>query len=55
MLKVLAECKECGKVYEVGVKDCCSDYCFKKNIQKRINEAVENDTSHTKKISRDDS
>jgi hypothetical protein len=46
----LAKCKECGSEYETGIKDFCSEQCFKKNIQKRINEATENDTSHTNKI-----
>ena len=42
-------CKECGKAYEVGVKDCCSNECFRKNVQKRIDEATKNDESHIKK------
>jgi hypothetical protein len=46
----LAKCKECGGEYETGIKDFCSEKCFKKNIQKRINEATVNDTSHTNKI-----
>ena len=46
----LAKCNECGIEYETGVKDFCSEECFKKNIQKRINEATKNDMSHTSKI-----
>ena len=34
----MAQCKECGSEYEVGVREFCSDECFKINIQKRINE-----------------
>jgi len=49
----MAKCKECGSDYEVGVKDFCSYECFKKNIQNRINEAVANDDSHIKNISKD--
>ncbi len=48
-------CKECSSEYDIGIKDFCSEDCFKKNIQKRINEATKNDTSHTDKISKDDS
>ncbi|MFQ5496726.1 MAG: hypothetical protein ACE5DU_02440 [Nitrosopumilus sp.] len=49
----MAKCKECDNEYEVGVKGFCSDECFKKNIQNRINEAVANDDSHTTNISKD--
>lgn len=51
----MVECKECGSTYEVGVKDWCSEECFKKNIQKRINVATQNEKSHTSKISIEDS
>jgi len=51
----MAKCKECGKDYEIGTKDCCSDECFKENIQKRINKATENNRSHTQNISKDES
>ncbi|MDH3311741.1 MAG: hypothetical protein OEM28_01175 [Nitrosopumilus sp.] len=47
--------KECGKGYDIRIKDFCFDECFKENIQKRINEATENYAPHTKKISRDES
>ena len=47
----MAKCKECGKEYEVGIKELCSENCFKINIQKRIIDASENDPSHTKKLS----
>ena len=46
----MAKCKECNTEYDVGIKDFCSEKCFKKNIQRRIYEATENDTSHTNKI-----
>jgi len=54
-VKELRYCKECNIEYEIGVKDFCSDDCFKKNIKKRINEATESDPSHTNKISKDNS
>jgi len=47
----LPVCKECGIDYETGVKDCCSMDCHKKDVQKRINEATENEASHTKELS----
>jgi len=51
---IMTKCKECGKDYdEGGTKDYCSDECFKENIQKRIIKATENDSSHTKNISKD--
>ena len=51
----MAKCKECGSEYEAGVKDCCSEECFKKNIQKRIDEATRNEKSHTTKFSKEES
>ena len=50
----MGKCKECDSEYEVGVKEFCSDECFKKNIQDRINEATKNDRSHIKTLSKDD-
>ena len=47
----LSNCKECGKVYEEGVKEFCSDVCYKIDIQKRINEATANEKSHTTEFS----
>ena len=49
----MKKCKMSGKDYEVGIKDFCSDECFKKDIKKRARIATENDVSHTRKISRD--
>ena len=49
--KKLAKCNECNKEYEIGIKDFCSDDDFRKNIQKRINDATKNDLSHTNRIS----
>ena len=46
----LAKCNECNKEYVTGIKDFCSDDCFRKNIQKRINDIAKNDSSHTNKI-----
>jgi len=46
----LSKCNECNNEFETGIKDFCSEKCFRKNIQRRINEATENETSHTNKI-----
>ena len=54
-MRELVKCKECGIEYEVGIKDFCSEECFKKDIQKRIDEATKNEKSHTSKISKDSS
>ncbi len=32
----MATCKECGSEYEVGVKDCCSEECFRKIFKKEL-------------------
>ena len=50
----MPKCSECGKEFETGVKDCCSEECFRKNVQKRIEEATQNDESHTKEFSKDE-
>ena len=49
------QCKECGSEYEAGVREFCSEKCFKTNIQKRINDATEKESSHTNKFSKADS
>ena len=43
----------CDKEYKTGIKDCCSEECFKKDIQRRINEATKNEKSHTTSFSKD--
>ena len=48
-------CKECGIEYEAGVREFCSEACFKKNIQDRINDATSKEKSHTNKMSKEDS
>ncbi|MGY5148151.1 MAG: hypothetical protein ACW9W4_09160 [Candidatus Nitrosopumilus sp. bin_7KS] len=54
----MSKCKECGKEYgkeyETGIKEFCSDDCYKIDIQKRINEATANEISHTIKFSKSD-
>ncbi len=45
----MVQCKECGNGYVTGKLDFCSMSCFRKNIEKRVNEALKNDKSHTKK------
>ena len=47
----MAKCIECSAEFKVGVNAFCSDACFKKNIQKRVNDATANDPSHTSQIS----
>ena len=54
-MRAIARCKECDNEYEVGIKEFCSEECFKKDIQNRIDEATKNDKSHTSKISKDNS
>ena len=51
----MAQCKECGIECEVGVREFCSEGCFKKNIQERINDATAKEKSHTSKLTKDDS
>ena len=50
----MAECKECSSGYEVGIRGFCSDKCLKVNIQKRIDEATVNETSHTTKLTKEE-
>jgi len=50
----MAQCKECGSGYEVGVREFCSEDCFKKNIQERINDATAKEKSHTSKLTKED-
>ena len=52
---IMARCKECGSGYEVGVREFCSENCFKKNIQERINDVTAKEKSHTSKLTKDDS
>ena len=47
--------KECDIEYEVGFKEFRTKNCFKINIQKRINEATENESSHTSYLSKEKS
>ena len=51
----MIQCKECGIEYEVEVRGFCSEKCFKINIQKRIKDATENDTSHTNNLTKEES
>ena len=51
----MTQCKECDSEYEVGVREFCSNKCFKINIQKRINEATEKESSHTSNLTKDES
>jgi len=41
-------CKECGSRYVTGKLDFCSMSCFRKNVEKRVNDALKNDKSHKK-------
>lgn len=47
----LTRCTKCGKEYYAGVKNFCSNACYESNLQERIKEACDDDTSHTKKLS----
>lgn len=47
----LTRCTKCGKEYYTGVKNFCSNACYESNLQERIKEACDDDTSHTKKLS----
>ncbi len=51
----MAECRECGRGYDTGIREFCSEKCLKKNIQRRINDATEKESSHTNKFSKADS
>lgn len=42
---------KCGKEYHEGVKNSCSNACYESNLQERIKEACDNDTTHTKNLS----
>ena len=47
----LTRCINCGKEYEIGVKNFCSTACYESDLQKRIKDACGDDTSHTKNLS----
>ncbi len=51
----MVACKECGSAYVTEKLEFCSMSCFRKNVEKRVNEALKNDKSHTKKFSKDHS
>ena len=52
--QTMNQCKECSSEYEKGVREFCSEECFKKNIQKRIDDATKKEKSHTSKLSKVD-
>jgi len=47
----LTRCTNCGKEYHTGVKNFCSNACYESDLQKRIKDACDYDTSHTKNLS----
>jgi predicted nucleic acid-binding Zn ribbon protein len=52
--KDLKKCIVCGKEFDGVSRDVCSWQCDenrKKNLQKKLDEAVKTDKSHTKKLS----
>jgi len=51
----MVACKECGSSYVTGNLDFCSMSCFRKNVEKRVNDALKNEKSHTKKFSKEHS
>jgi hypothetical protein len=40
-------CEYCLKSYHVGHKNCCSNDCYLKVLQSRLDECFRNDTTHT--------
>ncbi|MCV0430169.1 hypothetical protein [Nitrosopumilus sp.] len=50
----MGDCKRCGRGYEVGIKEFCSEECFKKDLQERINEATAKEKSHTNNLTKED-
>jgi len=48
----MVNCKECGSRYVTGKLVFCSMSCFRKNIEKRVNDALKNEKSHTKQFSK---
>jgi len=50
----MMQCKECGREYEAGVREFCSEECFKINVQKRINDTTAKESSHTNKLSKEE-
>ncbi len=53
----LKKCMVCDKEFDGVSRDVCSWQCDEKRQQalhKRLDEAVKNDESHTKKMSKDD-
>lgn len=36
----MVKCKRCGSDYQVGIKGLCSEECFRKDVQERIDEAT---------------
>ena len=49
-------CLQCGKSFEMNDSKFCSQSCsdsYIDDIRKRVREAVDDDSSHTKKLSRD--
>jgi predicted nucleic acid-binding Zn ribbon protein len=53
----LKKCIVCDKEFDGNARDVCSWQCDEKrqqSLNKRLNDAVKNDESHTKKMSKDD-
>ncbi|QUC65284.1 hypothetical protein NsoK4_03275 [Nitrosopumilus sp. K4] len=51
--KGMTRCKKCGKEYQLGTRNFCSQLCYEADIQNRIIEASMEDPSHTKRISKE--
>ena len=47
----LTRCTKCGKEYHTGIKNFCSNICYESDLQKRIKDACNDDTTHIKKLS----
>jgi hypothetical protein len=48
---VLKKCARCGELYNIDVKNFCSNTCFELTIQQRIKEACDDYIGHVKKPS----
>jgi len=46
----LKKCQHCGKDFEEGINDFCSKECIRFYFDKRTQEAVDNDDSHSENL-----
>ena len=48
----MTRCNKCGREYQKGVKNFCSQACYEADIQKKIIDSTWNDLSYSKKSSK---